>query len=493
MFSKPGFWLLLIIASALLVRLYHITYPINDMHDFRQTQTAGLIRDYYRHGINLLYPTIITLGKPGYLVLEFPIYQAISAVLYKIFTPDVIVARFFTILIGLLSIYFVYRISSRFLDQKSSLLAAFFFAFMPLDIFFQRVPMQDPLTILVSLIMLDCLIEGIRGKKIYLVFGMLAASLGLVMKSPFAGPLFLPSVYLIWRERKKSKASDYMAYLATFIVPLTVMVIWQRHANFVNNTYCNKSGYPFRDLYASFVVKLHPFNTVYFGTIAERLALKNYLIITRRIFWKALTPAGFFFFVAGVFSLALRKKAGFLFVWLFSLCIIVWTVFNMYIVHNYWLLPLCPVLSIFCGAGAGSLLDGLKKYGKWITTAFVVIIAAAVFSTGFSTAKKLFRGTSLIVIGEFIGQHTEKGSLVAIASPDVDLFNPVLMYFADRHGFTIPLNRMNNAMVEYMRLQGVKYLAEIEPSGFVVTTRIFDISGNKPVPVAYSVGQMRPN
>ncbi|MDA8156150.1 MAG: hypothetical protein M0Z52_06820 [Actinomycetota bacterium] len=77
MFSKSGFWLLLIIASALLVRLYHITYPINDMHDVRQTQTAGLIRDYYRHGINLLYPTIITLGKPGYLVLEFPIYQAI--------------------------------------------------------------------------------------------------------------------------------------------------------------------------------------------------------------------------------------------------------------------------------------------------------------------------------------------------------------------------------------------------------------------------------
>src|SRR5262245_17365665 len=44
--------LMLVLFLAFLLRCYHLTYPLNDMHAFRQTQTAGLIRDYYHYGIN---------------------------------------------------------------------------------------------------------------------------------------------------------------------------------------------------------------------------------------------------------------------------------------------------------------------------------------------------------------------------------------------------------------------------------------------------------
>ena len=128
-------WLGLIIFLALLVRSYHMAYPLNDIHCFRQTQTAGLIRDYYREGIDMLYPTMITLGDPGYVVLEFPLYQAISAILYHVFSPNVIYARLASIFFGLLSIIFVYRLTKRFLDHKTAIFAALFLPSCPLIYF----------------------------------------------------------------------------------------------------------------------------------------------------------------------------------------------------------------------------------------------------------------------------------------------------------------------------------------------------------------------
>ncbi|MDA8173521.1 MAG: glycosyltransferase family 39 protein [Nitrospiraceae bacterium] len=490
---KPVFWLGVIILTAAAARVYHITYPPFDTWAFRQTATAGLIRDYYRHGINIFYPTLITLGKPGYMVQEFPLYQALSALLYKIFIPSLITARIFTIITGLLSAWFVYRISIRFLDKRSSLLASFFFAFMPLDIFFQRVPMQDPLTVLLSLMMLDFFIEGIEGKKFYFIPGALAASLGLMMKSPFIGPLFLPVLYLAWKKRgRPGAAQSYAGLLLAFVIPAAAMVLWQRHANFVNDIYCRKDGYPFKDIYPTLVVKLHPFNTWYFGTVGQRLEMANYLLLLRRAAMYVLTPIGAAFFAAGAVRLALEKRGAFLFIWLFSLCAMVMMIFNLYVVHNYYLLPFCPVLAVFCGAGAGLLLDYMDKHGRAVSAVSALVIAAAFLLSGTSIAKGFYNGNGLIGIGEFIGQHTQRGALVAVASPDTNLYSPVQLYFADRHGFAVPLDRMNGQMMDYLRSQDVRYLAKIEPAGYTITTRIYDISGKEPVLVASSTGHAGP-
>ncbi len=509
--SKSWFWLLAVMFLALIARLYHITYLIDDMHAFKQTANAGLIRDYYRHGINILYPTKITLGKPGYMVQEFPLYTAVAALLYKLFTPDIIVARFFTIFTGLVSIFFVYRISSRFLDKKSSVFAALCFAFMPLDIFFQRTPMQDPLTVLFSLAMLDFLIGGITGKNVFLILGILAASLGFMMKSPFVAPLFLPVFYLAWSRNKKIGDLFAPRLLLSFLVPFVVMVIWQRHANFVNETYVHKDAYPFNNVYPTIVVTLHPFNSWYFGTLAQRLDPANYLTILRRLAMYVLTPMGTVFFAIGAIRLAKKEKESFAFllVWLISLCLVAMMAFNLFVVHNYYLLPFCPVLSIFCGAGGGYLMDLLNKFtGKTIAAASAAIIATVFLLAGFSISKYFYKdtlysyfGTNFLAeIGNFIHQNTETGKLVAIVYPSdhVNLsttYYPVPMYYADRHGFVIPLNMMNGKMLDYMRSQHVKYLAKIAfsgLSGYDLTTRIFDISGGKPVLKASCTASLRP-
>ncbi len=74
-------------------------------------------------------------------------------------------------------------------------------------------------------------------------------------------------------------------------------------------------------------------------------------------------------------------------------------------------------------------------------------------------------------------------------SPLFGQFDPTMMYFADRHGFDVPLKKMDGKMLAYLVQQQVKYIAEIDlkvqgGSTVIADVGIFDISSGKPVPKA---------
>jgi len=462
---NPIIWLGLIVFLALLARSYHITYPPYDTHCFRQTQTAGLIRDYYREGIDLFYPRMITLGDPGYAVLEFPLYQAISAIFYHVFAPDIIYARMASILFGLLCIMFVYRLAKRFLDQKTAVFASLFFAFMPLNIFYNRVPMPDTLTILLSLIMLDFLIEGINNKRtIFLVIGILSGSLGLMMKSPYVAPLFLPIIYMVYGQERKLKSFLNIRFLAAFIIPVTMMILWQQHANFVNEKHFNTDVYPFRELYSAVVVKLRPFNTWYFGDIAQRLDIDNYLIIMQRIFKEILSIIGIFFLVAGFIALIKKKIAAFFLIWLFSVLLSTLLFFNLNIIHNYYQLPLTAILAIFCGAGVTFLINLFQN--RKVAFAVATFFMSFYLFMSYSIAAKFFeKKYYLIEVGEFIDSSVDKTAMIATAQPGDALWSPELMYYSDRRGFDVPHYRLDEDMIRYLSGKNIRYLILVDYKG----------------------------
>ena len=461
----PLTWLALIILAALLVRCYHITFPLNDAHAFRQTQTAGLIRDFYRDGINFLYPSIITLGKPGYVVLEFPLYQAISAVLYKIIIPDIIIARSLSIFFSLLSILFVYRLTLKFLDKRAAIFASFFFAFAPLAIFYNRVPMPDSLTVLLSLVMLDFLISGINEEKnSFLIFGIIAACLGLVMKSPYIAPLYLPIAYVIFRQKQSFKSLLSVRFMIAFLIPFMVMILWQQHANAVNEIYFNTNNYPFNYLYSSVIVKLKPFNAWYFGTIDQSLEFSNYMIIWQRLSQEILSGAGVFPLAIGFFAV-IRGKAGlFFYVWLFSVLCSVVLFFNLNIIHDFYQMPLVPILSIFCGAGLSQFIDFFRNK-KTICAIITVFMVFYLFKTYTFTPKLFKESNNLVQVGQFIDTSIEKNAMIATSLPKDDVWDPQLMYYADRHGFAVPHRYLSKSMIEYLKNKQVKYLVVVDFEG----------------------------
>lgn len=173
--------LVLIISGALAVRLYKINTPLADWHSWRQVDTASVTRTYIERGINLLYPkyqdvsSIQTgINNPeGYRFVEFPIYNAIHAGLVKtfpVFSLEVW-GRLLSVACSLVTTFLIYLLGKRFIDRRGGLFAAFFFAFIPYNIFYSRVILPEPMATMFGAIALWLFVGYIdkdRASNLYL-------------------------------------------------------------------------------------------------------------------------------------------------------------------------------------------------------------------------------------------------------------------------------------------------------------------------------------
>src|SRR5215831_4712037 len=90
-------WLCAILLLALVLRSYHFAYPAWDYHNWRQTITLMIARDFARHGFPLLHPQVAWIGNqpsdPSYFSAEFSIESVLAALLYKTFGESDVAAR----------------------------------------------------------------------------------------------------------------------------------------------------------------------------------------------------------------------------------------------------------------------------------------------------------------------------------------------------------------------------------------------------------------
>src|SRR5437773_2605857 len=144
------------VGGALLVglwlRLVGLSYQPYDNHGFRQTQTLFTIETFYAQGIDLLHPKTLYTGYPGTFVLELPLFQALGAVLYHIFGPHLAAIRVLNILLGLASMWLLYRITALLLERTTAVLAALIYWLAPLNVFYQRSMLLDPMAVFFGLL-----------------------------------------------------------------------------------------------------------------------------------------------------------------------------------------------------------------------------------------------------------------------------------------------------------------------------------------------------
>ncbi len=140
------------LAVGLWLRLVGFNYPPFDSHSFRQTQTLSTIEAFYTHGIDPLHPRTIYMGYPGVFVLEFPVFQALAALLYHIFGPHLELVRILNILMGIAGAWLLFKIVSLMLDRPTAILAALTYWLAPLNILYQRSMLIDPTAVCCALL-----------------------------------------------------------------------------------------------------------------------------------------------------------------------------------------------------------------------------------------------------------------------------------------------------------------------------------------------------
>src|SRR5688572_26317675 len=105
--SSSSVWLILIWSLA--VHLPGVLAPLRDYHAYRQTQTASMSRNYFRHGMHFLSPEVDTEGPPARTTTEFPIYSYLIALVYQLVGVREIIGRLLSMLFAAWGALYLYR------------------------------------------------------------------------------------------------------------------------------------------------------------------------------------------------------------------------------------------------------------------------------------------------------------------------------------------------------------------------------------------------
>ncbi|TAE57489.1 MAG: phospholipid carrier-dependent glycosyltransferase [Nostocales cyanobacterium] len=160
--------LIFLITLALSVRLYNINSPIIGIHSWRQADTAAIARNFYENRFNIFYPQIDWGGNSlGYCETEFPIYSFIVAIFYKIFGVHEIFGRLTSVIFSLLTIYFLYKITAKYFNQKTAFWSCFCFAILPLTVYYSRTFQPESMLLMCSVSGIYYFINWLESEKIH--------------------------------------------------------------------------------------------------------------------------------------------------------------------------------------------------------------------------------------------------------------------------------------------------------------------------------------
>ncbi|MBI5151164.1 MAG: glycosyltransferase family 39 protein [Candidatus Pacebacteria bacterium] len=236
--SKEWLFLFVVLGIAVGLRLYKITSPLADWHSFRQADTASVTREYIKHGIDLLRPQYhdlsnIQSGKDnpsGYRMVEFPILNAITALLITLFRLqqyEIVVGRLVSISYSIVGLFALYALVRELTGKRAAGIALLTYAVMPYAVYYSRTILPEPAFVTSLLVSLAFLVYATRNKENVFLYGMSILSLTeAFLLKPFA-IFFLPLfAYVFFREYRWKALMQWQAYLF-FLIPFIPFALWR--------------------------------------------------------------------------------------------------------------------------------------------------------------------------------------------------------------------------------------------------------------------------
>ncbi len=352
------------------LRMYKIDQPVADWHSWRQSDTAAVARNFLKFGFDPLHPRYddlsnIQSGKDnpnGWRMVEFPLYQTVGLGL-KILLPILsieVTLRLVTILASVGTCFILILLVLRYVNPVVGLLAGFFFAVLPYNVYYGRTILPEPFMIffvMLSLFFFDTWIRVKTQTLWYMVLSAVFASVAVLVK-PTAVFFLLPILYLFVTKVPVKKWWSGIVFAVIVLFPFWWWRVWIMQ-------------YPEGIPASSWL-----FNG---GDIRFKGAW-FYWLFAERIPKLILGYWGVGFLVAGL--TASIKKEGWFFRWFGIGTLIYFTVFARgNVQHDYYQIPVVVMLCIYMAKGVQSFFT-LHDTNKIVTS--LVLSIVMLFTLAFS-------------------------------------------------------------------------------------------------------------
>ncbi len=392
--------LFVILVGAFGVRLYKINNPLDDWHAWRQSDTATVSRIYLDNGIDLLNPRYYDISPTqtgvynpqGLRFVEFPIFNLLNVIAFKAvprFSLEVW-GRLLSVFSAVGSSFFLYLIGKKFLGKWGGILSAFFYAFLPYNIYFTRVILPEPMTVFFTVASLWFFIVYLdKQSKTYLLLTAILFSLAMLLK-PFIAFYFPVYIFLLvkkWGWKVLWRRVDIYVALLIALAPVFIWRIWMNERPYgipASNWLFNDDGIRFKMAFWRWI----------FG---ERL---GYLILG---IW------GVPLFIFGV----LKKQNWPILMTALGMFLYVSVVATGNVRHDYYQTLTIPAVVLMLSSGAIYLWNS-ENFNKWIARPTLAFCVVMMFGIGWYQIKGDYQVNhyEIIVAGAEVDKITPKDSIV---------------------------------------------------------------------------------
>jgi 4-amino-4-deoxy-L-arabinose transferase-like glycosyltransferase len=399
---KEYLLLSIILIFGFVVRLYKIENPIADWHSWRQADTASVSRVYVQKGINIFYPRYHDISSiqtghfnpEGYRFVEFPIYNAAHALLYQT-VPNIgfeVWGRILSIFLSLVSTYTVFLIGKRFLSSWGGVVSAFFFAFIPFNVYYSRVILPEPLAVLFILTSLWQFIKFIDNDKlISLLISSIFFALGILIK-PFVGFYAITMIYLLTQKQSNRQIFNNIKYYIALFIAVTPFLLWR---NWMGNF---PAGIPFyKWAFNGSGIRFKP--SFWYWIFAERIG-KLILGV-----WGTV-PLAFA-------AVNYKKNQAFIHSLILGVVFYVTLVASANVMHDYYQVLIIPAISITLAYGVITMWK-TRVFNKYATRSLMAFSVFVMFVAGSVQVKEYYHVNrpELITAGKYVDENTEENALV---------------------------------------------------------------------------------
>jgi 4-amino-4-deoxy-L-arabinose transferase-like glycosyltransferase len=462
----PHLALVLTLGLGLWLRFLYVGLPIAEAHSWRQITNADIARNFARHSLNIFYPEASWGGRVGYLGMEFPLLQWITAVLFRGFGESERICRLVSIAFSTGTIALVYLLGARLFGRPVGRAAAFLMAVSPSAVFFGRTFLSDTPMLFFS-------VAGVLGYVAYADTRRPAAGLAGACCTALAGLVKLPAALIVgpiawlgWRRQGWRVLRDpwFSVGLGVALASTLAWYVWADHLYHLTGL-GQAIWHPSGTYALDIAVAARPMDGVSHWTNYRYLATWDwYTSLGWRIWTLHLTPIGTALALLGLATILRVPGRGVVNVWLFAVAAYTVAAAEGNYFHEFHQLPLLPPAALCFGLAAAKPFDGrwLSQvsrgwWGPVASGAVLLVLALASFNRS-GVVPAFFRPQALdyipISAGASIGPLVGPDALLVVVEyGEYGNNSPILLYRTDRRGWSFDVRSISPHVIERLRGQ----------------------------------------